>query len=86
LASASRPLLEQGVSDLARVRGTKLDDPGVLAAYAEVFPAIRWKDRLPQDLRLEVEEFMRQCRARMTDDGWARAHQMGQGRPFPGQS
>ena len=86
LATASRPVLEQGVADLARVRGAKLDDSGVLGAYAEVLPVIRWKDRLPQDLRLEVEEFMRQCRSRMTDDGWARAHQLGQGRPFPGQS
>ncbi len=86
LAAASRPMLDQGVADLARVRGTRTDDPGVLAAYAEVYPVVRWKDRLPQDLRLEAEEFMRQCRARMTDDGWARAHQMGQGRPFPGQS
>jgi|WetSurMetagenome_2_1015567.scaffolds.fasta_scaffold15672_3 eukaryotic-like serine/threonine-protein kinase len=86
LATASRPVLEQGIADLGRVRSAKLDDPGVLGAYAEVFPVIRWKDRLPQDLRLEVEEFMRQCRARMTEDGWARAHQLGQGRPFPGQS
>jgi serine/threonine protein kinase len=86
LATASRPVLEQGVADLGRVKGVKLDDPGALAAYAEVLPVIRWKDRLPQDLRLEVEEFMRQCRARMTADGWVRAHQLGQGRPFPGQS
>jgi hypothetical protein len=86
LTEASKPILAQGTADLARAKGKGLDDPGVIAAYAEVYPVIRWKDHLAEDVRLSVEEFMRQCRARMTDEGWARAHQAGQAKAFPGHT
>ncbi len=87
LVAASKPLLEQGnaIVDQATAH-VNTDEDAIIAAYADVSPAIRWKDRLPDDVRLSVEEFMRRCREELNDDEWARAQASAQGRAFPGQN
>ena len=87
LAAASKPILEEGnaVVDRATDR-PNTDEDAIITAYADVYPVIRWKDRLPNDVRLSVEEFMRRCRSELNDDEWARAYALGQGKAFPGQS
>jgi hypothetical protein len=87
LAAVAKPILEEGNAIVDRATDRpNTDEDAIIAAYADVFPVIRWKDRLPDDLRLSVEEFMRRSRDELNDDEWARAHALGQGKAFPGQS
>ncbi len=87
LAACAVPIVQNGMTVVTAIVGRRpVDRNAVVAAYAEVYPVIRWKDRLPADQQEKVHEFMRLCRANMTDEDWARAHAIGQGRPFPGQS
>lgn len=87
LAAVSRPMLEEGNAIVDQATdGVRTDEDAIIAAYAGFYPVIRWKDRLPDDLRLSVEEFMRRCRDELNDDEWAQAHAQGQGKAFPGQS
>ena len=87
LAAASRPMLDQANAAVDRAtEGVNTDEDAIIAAYADFSPVIRWKDRLPDDLRLSVEAFMRRCRENLNDDEWAQAHAQGQGKAFPGKS
>jgi hypothetical protein len=87
LAAVAKPILEEGNAAVDQATDRpNTDEDAVIAAYAEVYPVIRWKDRLPDDVRLSVEEFMRRCRDELNDDEWARAHALAQGRAFPGQN
>lgn len=87
LAAVSKPMLDQGNAIVDQATdGVGTDEDAIIGAYADVYPVIRWKDRLPDDLRLSVEEFMRRCRENLNDDEWAQATTQGQGKAFPGQS
>jgi serine/threonine-protein kinase len=87
LAAVAKPILEEGNAAVERATDRpNTDEDAVIAAFADVYPVIRWKDRLPDDLRLSVEEFMRRCRGELNDDEWAQAHALAQGRAFPGQN
>jgi serine/threonine-protein kinase len=87
LAAVAKPILEQGNAAVDRATDRpNTDEDAVIAAFADVYPVIRWKDRLPDDARLSVEEFMRRCRGELNDDEWAQAHALAQGRAFPGQN
>jgi hypothetical protein len=87
LADVAKPILEEANAAVDRATDRpNTDEDAVIAAYAEVYPVIRWKDRLPDDARLKVEEFMRRCRGELNDDEWAKAHALAQGRAFPGQN
>ena len=87
LVAASKPILEQGNAILDQATAhVNTDEDSIIAAYADVSPAIRWKERLPDDVRLSVEEFMRRCREELNDDEWDRAQAAAQGRAFPGQN
>ncbi len=86
LAESSKPLLDHASSVLEQATShVNTDEDAIIAAYAAVYPVIRWKDRLPSALQSQVEEFVRQCRDNLNDDEWARAQESGQRTAFPGQ-
>lgn len=87
LAESSKPLLNHASSVLEQATShVNTDEDAIIAAYAGVYPVIRWKERLPADMKAQVDEFVRRCRENLNDDEWSRAQESGQRTVFPGQN
>jgi hypothetical protein len=81
LADWAKPLVE-------KARGTyneatdhiNDDEAGIQQAYAQLYPVLKWKDRLPPDLKQAATTLAQNCRESLNDDEWAEAEALAQGK------
>ena len=55
------------------------DEEGIERAYAQLYPVLKWKERLPPDLQQAVTTLVQNCRENLNDDEWAQAEALAKG-------
>lgn len=55
------------------------DEDGIEMAYAQVYPVLRWKERLPIPMKAQVEMLVVECRENLNDKEWAKAEALARG-------
>lgn len=84
LTAWAKPILDKGAAALAEATAhVNTDEDAIIKAYAETYPVLRWKERLPQEVAQAADAFAAGCREELNDDEWAQAEAMAQGRPLP---
>jgi len=80
LADWARPLVERakGTYTVATDRIND-DEEGIERAYAQLYPVLKWKDRLPPDLKQAAITLVQNCRENLNDDEWAEAEALAKG-------
>jgi len=84
LAAWAKPILDRSIATYTQAtEHMNTDEDAIIKAYAEAYPVLRWKERLPADLAKAAADFVEGCRENLNDDEWATAEAAVQGKSQP---
>jgi serine/threonine-protein kinase len=69
----ARPTVTQAQKTYNKATSGRDDEDEIIRAYVQISPVLRWKERLPQDLRAEMDAFVAQVKEDLDEDEWAQA-------------
>jgi serine/threonine-protein kinase len=80
LAEWAKPLIDKGRNTfLVATDSANDDEEGIMRAYAEVYPVLRWKDRLPPVLRQSAAGLAQECKENLNEEEWEQAEALARG-------